>query len=141
MQDNQLPPIGLNPKTYKSFKVMVVDDSVTIRMMLKQILLSEKFDVILEAGDGFETLTKVAPPNIPDLICIDVEMPNKSGIETVQELKVQYPDIKVVMVTSHSDSSIVSQLLRLKVDGYIIKPFNRKLVVDKLRTIVQRMVK
>lgn len=132
-------PLGVSLKNFQSLKVMIVDDSNTVRLMLSQILLSEKFDVIIEATNGREALNKLDwSSKLPDIICIDVEMPEMSGIELVGKLRPKYPDMKLIMITGVSDKDTVAELLKLGINGYIIKPLDRKVVLERLASILGR---
>ena len=106
---------------------------------LKQILLSQKFELIIEAGDGKEALEKLKESvNKPDLIFSDLEMPNMNGIEFVRELRNRKYSTKVIMVTSISDKGKVAELINLGISGYIVKPFERETLLVKLAQILGR---
>jgi two-component system, chemotaxis family, chemotaxis protein CheY len=131
--------LGINPKTLKPFTVMIVDDSRSMRMYLKQFLTSEKFEIIFEASDGNEAVKAITTFELkPDIIFVDVEMPEKDGIQTVKEIRPLLPKSKIIMETGNTDPEIVKQLLSLKIDGYIVKPYDRKVLKDKIESIINR---
>ena len=118
---------------------MIIEDSKTVRLMLKQILLSEKFNLIIEAENGIDAIQKLQnAPEKPDIIFSDVDMPGMNGIEAVAEIKKIDPKIKIVMATSHKDEDTVKKLLNLGISGYIVKPFDRQQVLEKIAKIVGR---
>ncbi len=75
----------------------------------------------------------------PDLVCMDVVMPEKNGIDALCEIKAAYPDIEVVMVTSNSDPATVQESIQNGACGFIIKPFNAARVLDTLEKISGRI--
>ncbi|OHD18037.1 MAG: hypothetical protein A2086_15895 [Spirochaetes bacterium GWD1_27_9] len=132
-------PLGQIGLALEFYKVMIIEDSKTVRLMLKQILLSEKFNLIIEAENGIDAIQKLQnAPEKPDIIFSDVDMPGMNGIEAVAEIKKIDPKIKIVMATSHKDEDTVKKLLNLGISGYIVKPFDRQQVLEKIAKIVGR---
>ncbi|MES2353959.1 MAG: response regulator [Pseudomonadota bacterium] len=111
--------------------VLIVDDSGVMRALLRTILRSDHFNVIGEAGDGIKAL-EIVEMLKPDLVCLDIEMPEMSGLETLSQLKSKYPNIIVVMVTASNVAADVQEALTNGADGYILKPFNVGKVLDTL---------
>ena len=68
---------------------------------------------------------------------IDVEMPELNGIETVKAIKPLLPNTKFIMETGKTDPETVKELLSLKIDGYIVKPYDRKVLSDKITAILK----
>lgn len=126
------PPVGISPGG-SSYRAVIVDDSRTTRQMLKQILLSVKFDVIDEIDNGSMAADRVKSGGLkPDYMFIDVEMPVMSGIELVRVIRPLLPDCRILMVTSHGEREKVEELLKLGINGYIKKPFDRDMVIEKI---------
>lgn len=126
------PPVGIAPHG-KAYTAVIVDDSRMMRQILKQILLSVKFDVIDEIENGTAAVLKVKNGEIaPDYMFIDVEMPLLNGVGVVREIRPVLPDCKIYMVTAHSEKDQVEELLKLGINGYIKKPFDRDTVIAKL---------
>jgi len=134
------PKISLGIKVGgESYKAVVIDDSKTIRMMLKQMLLSEKFDVYIEAEDGAIACEKIkAAVQEPEIIFCDVDMPNMNGIEFAKEVKTLAPKTKLIMATSHADGPTVQELVKIGIAGYIVKPFDRQKVLESIAKIIGR---
>jgi len=106
-----------------AFRIIVADDHVLFRQGLKSILQgTADLEVVGEAGDGLELigLLKMATLN-PDLVVLDISMPHLRGLEAILEIKALYPDIKVLMVTMHSDKEYLYQALAAGADGYLLK--------------------
>ena len=80
-------PLGLNPENFKPYKVMIAEDSTVDRNLLRRYLQSERFEILHETSNGDDLLFYLKESlNKPDLLCIDINMPNKSGLEVIQEI-------------------------------------------------------
>lgn len=133
-------PLGLK-QAGTPYSVFIIDDSLTAREILKRILLSMQFKVIDVANNGEIALTKITTTKMkPDFIFIDMEMPIMDGVETIKKIKPILPDARIIMVTSHSEKEMVTELVKLGVRGYIKKPFDRDMVVKKLASVLGRPI-
>jgi two-component system, chemotaxis family, chemotaxis protein CheY len=115
-------------------KVMVVDDSIMIRKLLKTILEKEKHEVVAEAGNGEEAYFKYRVFK-PDLVTMDVSMPEVNGIEGVKRIITEYPDALIVMVSAISQKDMILESLESGARHYIIKPITTekvKVVLDDI---------
>ncbi|WP_295154425.1 response regulator [uncultured Brachyspira sp.] len=132
-------PLGYNSKSGKSYKVMVIDDSSTIRIAERKILLSENFDVMLEADGAIDALTKLKDASDkPDIIMMDFEMPQMNGIDLLKRIRALNIDSKIIVVTSYANKGILMEFLKLKVDGYVVKPVQRQTVMYHLAKVIGR---
>lgn len=136
-------PLGLNPKNGAPIKAMIVDDSKTIRLLLKQILLSESFNLIIEAVDGTDAIAKLnESAEKPDIYFSDIEMPNLNGLDALKQVKPMIPGAKIIMFTGVNDGQIVKDAIGLGVDGYIVKPqsdsVSRSEFLERLASILKR---
>ena len=113
-------------------RVLVVDDDTLMREVLKAILRSEGFTVAGEATDGQGGLALVERLR-PSAVCLDVNMPGISGLDTLKILRDKFPEVRVVMITGDASMSTVRDAVTLGAVGYIIKPFNAGRVADALR--------
>lgn len=103
------------------------------------MLTSEKFSVIAEMENGLEVIKKLKySVEKPDLIFMDIDMPVKDGLETIKEVRPEYPNIKIVVVTMHNHEKLINELIKLKVEAFILKPFDRNQVVQKLAKVLGR---
>ena len=104
-----------------SIKVMIADDHVLIREGIKQILeFDGKVEVVAEASDGvrcLEMLKLIAP----DLLLLDINMPNKDGLQVLEEIKKNRLDIRVLILTIHNEVEYLLKAVDIGVDGYILK--------------------
>ncbi|MDP2833418.1 MAG: response regulator [Pseudomonadota bacterium] len=114
-------------------RVLVVDDDTLMREVLKAILRSEGFAVAGEAKDGQAGLAQVERLR-PDAVCLDVNMPGISGLDTLKILRDKFPEVRVVMITGDASMATVREAVSFGAVGYIIKPFNASRVADALKT-------
>jgi two-component system chemotaxis response regulator CheY len=115
-------------------KAIVIDDSKTIRMMLKKFLLGQGFETLYEAGDGREALQKLEEIGPVDLALVDWNMPVMDGIDFIANLR-QSPTcgkVRVMMVTTESQASQVDAAMKAGANAFIVKPFNGDILREKL---------
>lgn len=117
-------------------KALVVDDSRTIRVILRRILENLGFQVE-EAADGDVALVLLAEGRPPDIVLLDWDMPNVDGIEVVQTLRrdPRFEPVKFVMVTKENRLHNVKTALAAGADEYIMKPFTEEVVREKLALV------
>lgn len=132
-------PLGVDYKTGKNYTVMIIDDSSTIRVAIKKVLASESFTVILEAENGKNALSKLkATGIIPDLILLDFEMPQMNGVEFLSKIREsKLITSKVIIVSTISDKNILEKFLALGVDNYVLKPIERKVLLERISKVLQ----
>jgi two-component system chemotaxis response regulator CheY len=112
-------------------RVVVVDDSDLMRTLLRGILRDNEYQVIGEAKNGIGAL-ELAERLRPDIICMDVIMPEMGGLEALQAIKAMHPEIIVVMLTGSPTAENVRESIQGGASGLIIKPFNPGKVLDTI---------
>lgn len=114
-------------------RALVVDDSKTMRMILKQILESVHYEVI-EAEQGIEALEKLQESGAPELALVDWNMPVMQGIDLVRQLRSDpaYAGMRIMMVTTETEMEQVRTALVEGADEYVMKPFTREVILEKL---------
>lgn len=110
-------------------RIIVVDDNEIIRISLRAILRQAGFQVIGEARDG-ESIIELVEKLGPDLVCLDVMMPGRSGLEVLVELRERFPSLKVLMITAMSDRNTVVEVVEKGAAGMVLKPFNAARVIE-----------
>jgi two-component system chemotaxis response regulator CheY len=118
-------------------KALVVDDSRAMRMILSKTLTESGFDVV-QAANGREALETMEREGASiGLVLLDWNMPEVSGIEVVERLRSQsaFNGVRVVMVTTETEIEQMARALDAGADEYVMKPFTREAVEDKLRLI------
>ncbi len=104
-------------------RVMIADDSESVRGTLRDMLETGKHEVVAESVDGIDTLEKFDSAK-PDVLLLDVAMPKKDGMETLIEIMKRTPKPKVGMITAHDDMELIENCIQLGALAYITKPFN-----------------
>lgn len=122
--------------THRSPKVLIVDDNDLMRTLLRGILRSESCQVVGEAKNGTIALDLVER-TFPDVVFLDVMMPEMDGIEVLQYIQERHPRIKVIMITGNPSVENVQESIQGGAAGFIVKPFNTARVLDTLHKALQ----
>lgn len=104
-------------------RVMIADDSESVRLALRDILEAGKHKIVAEAVDGIDVLEKFDSVK-PDVLLLDVGMPKKDGFETLVEIIQHHPKAKIIMITAHDDMDLIENCTKAGSSGYITKPFD-----------------
>lgn len=113
-------------------KILIVDDNDLIRTLLRGILRAEECEILGEARNGALALEFIEKTR-PDVVFLDVLMPEMDGLETLQNIKQTYPDIIVVMITGSPSKDNVQESIQGGASGFIVKPFNSAKVIETLK--------
>ena len=129
---NERPPEGIKADG-SAYRVMIVDDSMFVAKQLGQILTSEGYEVVATAVDGKDGVDnyKELAPNI-DLVTMDITMPRMDGITALEQIMTFDKQAKVVMVSALGKEELVKKSLLLGAKNYIIKPLDRKKVLERI---------
>jgi len=114
--------------------VMIVDDSLFMRKMLRDLLEQQGYQVVAEASDGNEAVARFREFR-PDLTTLDIVMPNKNGIEALQEIMVFDPAARVVMCSAVGQEPFTVAANEAGAKAFILKPFNPELVAQVLKDV------
>lgn len=120
-------------------KIFVVDDSLIMRRNISKMIESLGHKVVGEAKDGHEAIAlyrKLAP----DLVTMDITMPEMDGLSAVKELKRIDKDAKIIMVTSHGQEEMVIDAIRSGASGYLLKPININKLRDSIRKVFPTII-
>ena len=104
-------------------RILVADDHSLFRDGLVSLLEAGGYEVIGQAGDGQEAIDKAHALN-PDLVLLDINMPRKTGLQALKEIKTDLPKAKVVMLTVSEDDAHLLEAIRSGADGYLLKHLN-----------------
>ncbi len=115
-------------------KILMVDDSRTMRNIQKNVLKTLGDPACTEAGDGLEALTCVASqPNGFDLMLVDWNMPNMDGLTFVKRLREKDKTTPVIMVTTEAEKSRIIEAIKAGVNNYVIKPFTPDSLLERVK--------
>ncbi|HNQ66828.1 MAG TPA: response regulator transcription factor [Bacteroidales bacterium] len=116
-------------------KILIVDDHQMFIDGLKSILLKQKdFNVCAEALDG-ESALAIIRNSKPDIVITDISMPGMSGIDLTRIIKSESPEIKVIVVSMHNDSNVISDILMAEAEGYILKNTGKNELIEALTKV------
>lgn len=126
----------MNPGVAMTRRALVVDDSRAMRTILGGILGELGFEVA-NAADGAQALAELHDSGPFELALVDWNMPQMSGLELVEEVRSEpaFADLRLVMVTTETEMERVSEALEAGADEYIMKPFNKDMLVEKLTVL------
>lgn len=111
-------------------KVMIVDDQIILSEGIKTVLSSsDEIEVIAMAKDGVDALEKMKE-NLPDVVLLDIRMPNMNGVVTTSEIKKLYPQVKVVILTTFDDSDYILSAIAGGASGYLLKDISTDALIS-----------
>jgi two-component system chemotaxis response regulator CheY len=116
-------------------RILLVDDSFYMRTMLKNMLTDAGFTIVGEAADG-ETAERMAREAQPDLVTLDLILPDNTGLEVLKNMKRHDPDIKVIIVSAVGQDAIVREAMSNGAKAYIVKPFAEEKVLDIVENVL-----
>lgn len=116
-------------------KILLVDDAAFMRMMIKDALTKNGYTDVDEAADGEIAVQKYGEIK-PDLVFMDITMPNKTGLEALKEIKAMDPAATVVMCSAMGQESMVIEAIKLGAKDFIVKPFKP----DRILSTVQKIL-
>ena len=115
-----------------AIRLMLADDHRMLREGLRRSLSEEGFDVVGEAADGDEAV-RLAGQLLPDVVLMDVTMPDVDGVEATRRLHKSHPEIRVVMLTMHADESVIAEAIKAGAVGYLVKDCSTDEIADMIR--------
>lgn len=118
-------------------KVMIADDQIIVREGLKKILsLHPEIQVICEAENGYEAISQLGK-NAIDVILMDVRMPKMDGIQATSRIKVQYPQVKIIILTTFNEDEYLFDGIKNGISGYLLKDSDIDFVVKSVKSAYQ----
>ncbi|ERI09221.1 response regulator [Aneurinibacillus aneurinilyticus] len=115
-----------------SNRVLIVDDAAFMRMMIKEILSKNGYDVVGEASDGAQAIEKYQELT-PDLVTMDITMPEMDGITALKEIKKINPSAKVIMCSAMGQQAMVIDAIQAGAKDFIVKPFQADRVIEAIK--------
>ena len=115
-------------------RVLIVDDAMFMRMMLKDILSKNGYEVVGEAANGKEAIDKYIELR-PDLVLLDITMPEMDGIEALKKIKMIEPNAKIIMCSAMGQQAMVIEAIQNGALDFVVKPFQQDRVIESLRRV------
>lgn len=115
----------------KPYRVLVADDSTTMRKIVGQHLKSEAFEICGEAANGQEAL-ELYKELSPDAVTLDINMPVMNGVDALKKILEYDKNARIVMLTSEGQRETVIDAIKMGARGYIVKPPNKTIVCEKV---------
>ncbi|MFC7392560.1 response regulator [Scopulibacillus cellulosilyticus] len=116
-------------------RILIVDDAAFMRMMLKDILTKNGYSVAGEAGDGKEAVEKYNELK-PDLVTMDITMPEMDGITSLKKIREINPDAKVIMCSAMGQQAMVIDAIQAGAKDFIVKPFQADRVNEAIKKVL-----
>ena len=121
------------------YKVALADDHTMLRKGLANLINSfEGFVVDIEAGDGKELIKKLNDKNLPDIVLLDVHMPEMDGYETAEWLRANYPQIKILALSMMDSESVIIRMIKSGARGYILKDMEPSELKEALQAVITK---
>jgi two-component system response regulator NreC len=117
-------------------KVLIADDHAIVRAGLRALLVeAADFELVGEAVGGYETIELVGKTN-PDVLILDLSMPDLDGISVTRQIKPQFPDLKILILTLHEDEALLKEAIKAGAAGYILKRAAEAELISAIRVIL-----
>ncbi|GIM45728.1 response regulator [Collibacillus ludicampi] len=115
--------------------ILVVDDAAFMRMMIKDMLTKSGHHVIAEASNGNEAI-EMYKNYKPDVVTLDITMPEKDGIQTLKEIKALDPDARVIMCSAMGQQQMVIEAIQAGARDFCVKPFQPERVLEAINKVL-----
>lgn len=121
-------------------KIVIADDELLFRKGIIFLLEREKdFDIIFEASNGQEVVTYLKQhDNHPDIILMDLNMPLLNGVEATKSIRKEFPDIKIIALTSYNTKSFIANMIQVGAVSYLVKNASPKEVIETLKEVYEK---
>jgi two-component system chemotaxis response regulator CheY len=113
-------------------RILIVDDAAFMRMMIRDILTKNGYEVCGEANDGAQAIERFKEVR-PDLITMDITMPEMDGIAALKEIKKIDPNAKVIMCSAMGQQAMVIDAIQAGAKDFIVKPFQADRVIEAIK--------
>lgn len=116
--------------------VVIVDDAMFMRSVLKNLLMEENINVVAEASNGLEAI-KLAEEYKPDIMTLDITMPEMDGITAISKILEVSPNTKVIMVSAMGQQSMVIDAIKKGAKDFITKPFEKSRILQSIKKVME----
>jgi len=115
--------------------ILIVDDATFMRMMIKDVLIKNGFTIAGEAENGAKAVEKYKELN-PDLVIMDITMPEVDGIQAVREIKKIDPSAKIIMCSAMGQQAMVIEAIQAGAKDFIVKPFQAERIIEAVKKVI-----
>ncbi|PJJ08616.1 LuxR family two component transcriptional regulator [Flavobacterium sp. 1] len=119
----------------EKIKIIIADDHTMFLQGIVSLLENEENITILGKAENGKAVFKIIENSIPDIILLDISMPEMDGIEVTKIIKQKFPSIKILIVSTHSNIQMIAKLIRMGVDGYLLKNAEKQELLHAIETI------
>ena len=116
-------------------RILVVDDAAFMRMTIQQILESNNHTMVAEAENGVQAIEKFMETK-PDVVILDISMPEMNGIETLKRLKILEPEAKIIICSAIGYQDLLAQAIECGAAEFILKPFEKEQLVKAIEKVM-----
>ena len=118
-----------------SKRILIVDDAAFMRMMIKDILTKNGYEIVGEASDGIQAVEKYLELH-PDLVTMDITMPEMDGITALKKIKEIDPNAVVIMCSAMGQQAMVIDAIQAGAKDFIVKPFQADRVIEAIKKAI-----
>jgi DNA-binding NarL/FixJ family response regulator len=122
----------------KNAKIALVDDHVLLRRALANLVRNLGYEVVLESDNGKKFIEALDPVNMPDLVLLDINMPEMDGYKTALWLKDEHPDIRVLVLSMYDNENAVIGMLRCGARGYVLKDTEPAILQEAIEEVLDK---
>lgn len=119
-----------------SKKILIVDDAAFMRLTIKNMIEEAGYEVVDEATNGQEAIEKYFEVE-PDLVTMDITMPEKSGLDALKEIIAKDPSAKIIMCSAMGQQEMVLDAIKAGAKDFIVKPFNKERIHEALNKYIK----
>ena len=117
--------------------ILIVDDAAFMRLTIKRMVEAHGYSVVGEAGNGIEAVKKFAEKK-PDVVILDITMPEMSGIEALKRIKILNPDARIVICSALGQQEMLAEAIECGAQDFIVKPFEEERLIAALEKVLGR---
>ena len=118
-------------------RILIVDDAAFMRMMIKNIVVKNGYEVVGEAENGLQGV-KLYKETSPDLVTMDITMPEMDGIEGVKEIRKIDPNANIIVCSAMGQQSMVLEAIQAGAKDFIVKPFQQDRIIQAIERVLGR---
>jgi CheY-like chemotaxis protein len=115
-------------------RVLIVDDNASMRAMLSGLMASQQYEVTDTLEDGHGVMASILR-KMPDIVCLDYQMPGRDGLEILHEINENYPEVDVLFMTASEDADLEKKAADAGAAGFLRKPFGQKQVLEEIQQV------